>query len=173
MLKQFRLPSKLLNVKNYRSRNKSLESVALHPKYGLLTASEWPLKRDKPKEQTIYSLSGREWYFKAEPYPGSAIVSMEVMDDGNLLVLERAYSGLSHPVVITLKKLWLKGCKRKGRKRRVCRSEVLARFSSADGWGVDNFEGLTKVGHHRYVMVSDDNDNFFQRTLLVYFEVVE
>lgn len=173
MLKQFRLPPKLLNVKNYRSRNKSLESVALHPKYGLLTASEWPLKRDKPKDQTIYSLSGREWHFKAEPYSGSAVVSMEVMDDGNLLVLERAYSGLSHPVVITLKKLWLKGCRKRGRKKRVCRSEVLARFSSADGWGVDNFEGLTKVGRNRYAMVSDDNDNFFQRTLLIYFEVLK
>ena len=172
MLKQFRLPPKLLNVKNYRSRNKSLESVALHPKYGLLTASEWPLKRDKAKDQAIYSLSGKEWHFRAEPDGGSAVVAIEVMDDGNLLVLERAYSGLSSPVVITLKKLYLKGCRKRGRKKRVCRSEVLAKFSSANGWHIDNFEGLAKVGKNRYVMVSDDNDNFFQRTLLVYFEVL-
>ncbi|MEA3455477.1 MAG: esterase-like activity of phytase family protein [Campylobacterota bacterium] len=172
MLKEYRLPPKLLNVKNYRSRNKSLESVVQHPKYGILTAAEWPLKRDKAKDQTIYSLSGKEWHFKADSATSSAVVSMEVMDDGNLLVLERAYSGLRNPVVVTLKKVWLRGCKRKGKKRK-CRSEVLARFSNTDGWGIDNFEGLTKVGKNRYVMVSDDNDNFFQRTLLVYFEVIE
>ncbi|HFS85115.1 MAG TPA: esterase-like activity of phytase family protein, partial [Epsilonproteobacteria bacterium] len=32
---------------------------------------------------------------------------------------------------------------------------------------------LAKVGKHRYIMVSDDNDNFMQKTLLVYFEVIE
>ena len=39
------------------------------------------------------------------------------------------------------------------------------------GWMIDNFEGLTRVAPHRYLMVSDDNDNFFQKTLLIYFEV--
>jgi hypothetical protein len=169
MQKEYRLPAKLFNVKNYRSRNKSLEAVALHPKYGILTATEYPLKRYPKKNQTIYSLSGREWHFKAEEATNSAVVGLEVMDDGNLLVLERAFSGLMNPVVITLKKIWLQSCKRKKK----CKTEVLARFSSADGWHVDNFEGLAKVGKHRYVIVSDDNDKFFQRTLLIYFEVLE
>ena len=172
MKKSYKLPRKLFNVKNYRSKNKSLESVALHPKYGILTATEWPLKKSGRKEQTIYSLSGKEWYFKAENAASSAVVSIEVMDDGNLLVLERAYSGLRNPVVITLKKVWLKGCKKKRKKKCVCRSEVLAQFNSSNGWHIDNFEGLAKVGKNRYVMVSDDNDNFYQRTLLVYFEVL-
>ncbi len=172
MLRAYRLPPKLLNVKNFRSRNKSLESVALHPEYGVLTASEYPLKRNPKRSQTIYSLSGREWHFKAEKAANSAVVAIEVMDDGNLLVLERAYSGLRHPVVITLKKLWLKRCRKKGKSRGSCKSEVLAQFSSSDGWYIDNFEGLAKVGKNRYVIVSDDNDNFFQRTLLVYFEVL-
>ncbi len=171
MKKTYKLPRKLFNVKNYRSKNKSLESVALHPKYGILTATEWPLKKYGRKEQTIYSLSGKEWHFKAENATSSAVVSIEVMDDGNLLVLERAYSGLRNPVVITLKKVWLKKCKVK-KKKRQCQSEVLAQFSSSDGWHIDNFEGLAKVGKNRYVMVSDDNDNFYQRTLLVYFEVL-
>jgi hypothetical protein len=174
MLKRYRLPAPLRNIKHYRGKNKSLESLALHPKYGILTAAEWPLKRHGPKEQTIYSLSGREWHFKAEPDKGSAVVAIEVMDDGNVLVLERAFSGLSYPVVITLKKLYLDRChtKRKSKKRYRCKTEVLAKFSSADGWHVDNFEGLARVGRNRYVMVSDNNDNFFQRTLLVYFKVV-
>jgi hypothetical protein len=98
---------------------------------------------------------------------------MEVMDDGNLLVLERAYGGLINPIVITLKKVFLKGCRKRRKKKRICKSEVLAQFNSNNGWHIDNFEGLAKVGKSRYVMVSDDNDNFYQRTLLVYFEVTE
>jgi hypothetical protein len=76
-------------------------------------------------------------------------------------------------VVITLKKVWLKQCRKKGKKGGNCKSEILAQFSSGDGWQVDNFEGLAKVGKNRYVIVSDDNDRFFQRTLLVYFEVLK
>lgn len=63
---------KLRNPKNYRSRNKSLESLAWHPKYGLLTASEWPLRQHKKKDQTIYALNGKKWHFKAEPESKSA-----------------------------------------------------------------------------------------------------
>ncbi len=173
MVKSYRLPRKLFNIKNYRSKNKSLESVLLHPDYGILTASEYPLKHSGRKEQTIYSLTGKEWHFKAEEATSSAVVSMEMMDDKNLLILERAYSGLANPVVITLKKVWLKECKHKGKKRSLCRSEVLAQFSSGEGWSIDNFEGLARVGKNRYLMISDDNDNFFQRTLLIYFEVIE
>ncbi len=168
--KQLSIPSKLKNPKNFRSRNKSLESVARHPKFGILTASEWPLKKDHIKDQTVYALDGREWHFRAEEATNSAVVGLEVMDDGNLLVLERAYSGLLNPVVVTLKKVWLEGCRSK---TKMCRSEVVASFSTADGWHIDNFEGLARVGKNRYIMVSDDNDNFYQRTLLIYFEIIK
>ena len=168
MVKQYTLPKKLRNPKNYRSRNKSLEALTWHPKHGLLTATEWPLKDEHKKDQTVYALNGDKWYFKAEAEQGSAVVAMEVMDDGNLLVMERAYSGLFNPLVITLKKVYLNECRNK---KQVCKSELLLKMNSHKGWNIDNFEGLAKVGEHRYVMVSDDNDNFFQKTLLIYFEV--
>ncbi len=168
MVKQYTLPKKLRNPKNYRSRNKSLEALTWHPKYGLLTATEWPLKEAHKKDQTVYALNGKKWYFKAEAEQGSAVVAMEVMDDGNLLVMERSYSGLFNPFVVTLKKVYLNECRNK---KQVCKSELLVKMNSHKGWAIDNFEGLAKVGEHRYVMVSDDNDNFFQKTLLIYFEV--
>ena len=173
MKKRYPLPPKLKNPKNYRSRNKSLEALAWHPKYGLLTATEWPLKRYRAKDQTIYSLYGREWHFKAESATSSAVVAMEVMDRDHMLILERAYSGMMHPVVITLKKIWLNQCSGSGKKRYNCKSKVLAQLDSSKGWHIDNFEGLTKVSKDRYLMVSDDNDNFYQRTLLIYFEVLD
>ena len=92
---------------------------------------------------------------------------MEVMDDGNVLVLERSFTGLLEPFVVTLKKVMIKNCKKK-----MCPTKVLAKMNSHKGWNIDNFEGLARVGKNRYVMVSDDGDNFFQKTLLIYFEVL-
>ncbi len=76
-----------------------LESVTYHSKYGILIAVEYPIKGSK-KYQTIYSLRGKEWHFKAEKYKNSAVTAIEVMDDGNILVLERAYSGILNPMTI-------------------------------------------------------------------------
>ena len=165
-IKKYTIPTVLRHTKNYRSKNKSLEALAWHPKYGVLTVAEWPLKKDDKKRQTIYALNGRVWHFRAEPEARSAVSAIEVMDDGNLLVLERSYTGLMNPFVVTLKKVYLNRCKKGW-----CQTKVLAKMDSHKGWDVDNFEGLARVGKHRYVMISDDNDNFFQRTLLIYFEV--
>lgn len=168
-IKWYTLPKPLKKSKNYRSKNKSLEAVALHPKYGALMVAEWPVKKDHKKYQTIYSLSGRQWHFKAEPEARSGTTAIEVMADGNLLVLERSFTHIFAPFVVTLKKVYLDGCE-----NRLCKSEILAKMSSHKGWNnIDNFEGLTRVEGDRYLMVSDDNENFFQRTLLIYFEVIE
>jgi len=165
--KKIPIPRVLRDPQHYRSKNKALEALAWHPRYGLLTVPEWPLKRLHKKCHTVYALRGkRRWCFRAEPEPRSGVSAIEVMDDGNVLVLERSFRGFLEPLVVTLKKVYLNRCK-KG----VCESEVLVKMSTHKGWDIDNFEGLARVGKHRYVMVSDDNDNFFQKTLLVYFEV--
>ena len=165
--KNIKLTKHLKSSKNYRSSNKMLEALAWHPKYGLLTAAEFPTRNKKIKEQSIYSLKGKVWNFKAEPYKNSAVTAIEVMDDGNLLILERAYAGLSKPFVITLKKLYLNKCN----KHHQCKTEILASMNSYAGWGVNNYEGLAKVGKNRYLMVSDNNNKPILRTVLVYFEV--
>jgi len=168
LIRKYTLPKELKKIKNYRSKNKSLEALAWHPKYGVLTATEWPLKRDYKKRQTIYALSGKKWHFKAEPEGKSGLVAMEVMDDGNVLVMERSYMGILNPFIVTLKKVHIDRCK-KG----LCETKIMVKMSNHKGWELDNFEGLARVGENRYVMVSDDNENFFQRTLLIYFEVID
>jgi hypothetical protein len=167
-IRSYSLPKVLRNSKNFRSRNKSLEALAWHKKYGIVTAAEWPLKSYHKKKQTLYALSGKQWHFKAESEEKSAVSAIEVMDDGNMLVLERSFRGYLEPFVVTLKKVYLNQCK-KG----LCKTEVLLKMNSHRGWDVDNFEGLTRVDKNRYVMISDDNDNFFQKTLLIYFEVLK
>ncbi len=164
-IKNLKLPKALKNAK-LRSKNKSLESLAFHPKYGLITALEWPPKGRPLRFQTIYSLKGKKWHFKMEDYKKNGISDIEVMDDGNILVLERAYNGFFGKFVVTLKKVYINSCKSK-----FCPSEVLLKIDSAKGWHVENFEGLTRVGKNRYLIVSDDNNNFFQQTILLYVEI--
>jgi len=168
LIRKYTLPKSLRKKRFYRSKNKSLEALAWHPKHGILTATEWPLKKDHKKRQTIYALSGKRWHFQAEPEGKSGLVAMEVMDDGNILVLERSFTGMLDPFVLTLKKVNIKNCLYK-----MCKSEVLLKMNSHKGWDVENFEGLARVGKNRYVMISDDNDNFLLATVLVYFEVLD
>ena len=163
----YKLPKKLQKRSSYKTPNSMFEGIAFHPKHGILTAAEYPINRQKNTQQTIYALSGKEWHFKAESHANSAITALEVMDDNNLLVIERAYSGLSNPFYITLKKVYLNRCD----KKKQCQSEVLASLSSFEGWGFNNFEGLAKVGKNRYVMVSDNNDRSILPTVLTYFKV--
>lgn len=164
----YKLPQSLMKKANYKNGNSMFEGLAYHPQYGVLTAAEFPLYKRSNTHQTIYAINGKEWNFQAESDPNSAITALEVMDDNNLLVLERAYNGISKPLFITLKKVYLNQCDSK----QWCQSEVLAKFNSAEGWGFNNFEGLAKVGKNRYVMVSDNNQYDFMPTILTYFEIL-
>ena len=169
IVRYLHLPAAIDSMKKFRSKNKGLEALAWHPKYGLLTAAEYPV-RGKPRGiQTIYSLSGRQWSYRSGREAKSALTAMEVLSNGNILVLERSYSGIFEPMVITLREVRIGRCQRGG----LCPTRLLARLDSSEGWAVDNFEGLARVGRDRFVMVSDDNDNFYQKTLLIYFEVLE
>lgn len=167
ILKSYNLPKKLQENENYRNRNKMLESIAYHEKYGLLVAAEYPLKEDKMREQTIYSLDGKEWHFESEKHQNSAVTAIEVMEDGNLLVLERSYKGYLKPMRIILKKVYLDSCD----KERHCKSEYISSFNSLKGDGFNNFEGLTRVSKNRYMMISDNNGYRLLPTKLIYFSI--
>lgn len=167
LLRTLKLPKKLRNKKSYKNSNSIFEALTYHPQYGLLTAAEHPINKGKNNLQTIYALRGKEWHFNMENHPNNAITAMEVMDDNNLLVVERAYHGFSQPFIVSLKKVYLDRCNR----QHFCPSTLLASFNSAKGWGYNNFEGLAKVGKNRYIMISDNNDLAFFSTTLLYFKV--
>ncbi len=167
IISNYKLPKNLRGRNHYKNANSIFEAVAYHPHYGILTASEYPINKQKNSHQSIYSLKGKVWHFRTQPYANSAITAMEIMDDNNILLIERSYNGLSKPFIITLKKIYLNKCNRK----KLCQSQVLATFNSAKGWGYNNFEGLAKVGKNRYLMVSDNNRRSLLPTTLLYFKV--
>jgi hypothetical protein len=168
-LGKVKIPNKLTKKKSYRHPNKTLESVTLHPRYGVITASELPLKSSPKKAQTLYSQNGKEWHFPSHKAKESSVTALEVLENGDILVLERAFSGIFSPLVISLRQVQLNKCNKKD----LCAVKDIAVFDSTDGWNVDNFEGLTKLTGNRYLMVSDDNKSPLQQSIMVMFEVVQ
>ncbi|NPA50549.1 MAG: esterase-like activity of phytase family protein, partial [Epsilonproteobacteria bacterium] len=147
---------------NVRSSNKSVEALTFHPIYKLLFAFEYPPKGVKKCKQKIYSLFFKKSFnLNLIKHKRCAISAIESVDKDHILILERSFGGFFAPFFIDL---ILYDLKNKS-------SKLLLELNSGKGFLVDNFEGLAKVGKNRFVMVSDDNNNFFQNTILIYFEI--
>lgn len=175
-LADYTLPAALSNIDNYYTANKGLEAVTVHPQLGIITAPEWPLRQKNTvyslkgqHKHTIYAIeSGEHWTFPAYPTPNSAIVALEALADGSVLVLERAFVSVFKSVIISLRRLWLSTCQNCSV---TVKWEQVAVFDSQE-WRVDNFEGLTHHTGAYFFMVSDDNErSFLQETLLSYWEL--
>lgn len=157
------LPPALQNRKAYQHPNDSLESVTLHSRYGFITAPEMPLKGQPRNLHTVYSTKGSHWSFTAYPAENSGISALETLPNGSLLILERAWSGLLNPLVISLRYLDFKQCTRDGD----CQAQDLQVSSSR--FFIDNFEGLTHISGNQYLLVSDDGDEDLLNTTFALF----
>ena len=160
------LPAALRDVKRYRGGNTMLESVCMHPREGVLTAPEEPLDNETGAAR-LYRMDGNSWRF---PASRGGIVALECLPNGDVLVMERDYSTLSLHWLITLRRLHLPAGTPP---ETLLATETIAVLDSYQGLHVDNFEGLARHHGNRFFMVSDDNDVFIQRTLLMYFELDE
>jgi hypothetical protein len=161
-------PKNIHNKKYFRHKNKALESVAVHPKYGIITAAEYPQINQPLTVQTIYSSTGKQWHFAASKEKNSSITGLEILSNGDAFVLERAYSSPFTPINIKLRRIKLEECDNK----QVCKTETIASFNAADGWLLDNFEGFTHFKDNQYLIVSDNNKSFFQKTIFMLFEIL-
>lgn len=163
------LPAGLSSVANYASANKSLESVAHHPEFGWLTAPERPMAGDEPGSLHIWNGPGDFWRYPLRAVPNNSLVAMEVLPGGSLLTLERGHGLFYLPVVISLRRFRLPAPNSPA----PLEVSTAAVFDSSRGWRVDNFEGLTRLDGLRFLLVSDDNENAMQRTLLLQIELVD
>ncbi len=165
--KMLPLPIPLNDIKNYRSKNKALEALTYNEKYGYITTAEYSLKGEKRGYHDIYTSKGKLCKVKIAD-SNVAITEMEMMPDGSLLLLLRKFILHSFTFETTLLKVDLEGAN-----VGICQSEVLSWMSSKDGWNIDNFEGLTHIKDNLYLMISDNNNNIFEKTILTLFEIKE
>lgn len=161
------LPAPLGNAKAYRDENRMLEGICHDPRYGILTMPEEPLKQETPGYNRIYSLNGKSWRY---PLPDpNRVVSLACLGNGEVLVLESGFGLRFWRAQVTLKRTYLTDA---GADTPL-EVQTLFTLHAGAGYQIDNFEGIAHHRGKRYFMVSDDNDFFLQRTLLMYFELLD
>lgn len=143
------LPAPLRDEQARRGSNNGVEGLAWHPVHGWLAAAQRPLRGVPPESHRVYASTGAYWDLRAAA-PRSHIKALELLPDGQLLVLERFKQGEDHHHVL----------------RRV----DLARCGGAQActppaWAVPappaaprglNLEGLACQDDRRCLLVSDD-----------------
>jgi len=159
------LSAPLNDIRSFKY-NRMFEAMCIHPREGILVAPEEPLVTDSTVPR-IYRTDAKSWRL---PPSRGAIVAMECLPDGDVLLMEREFSPLSFRIVVTLKRLKLA---KPVPYDRLLDSVELGTLDNHDGIRLDNFEGLARHRGNRFFMISDDNDTILQRTLLVYFELLD
>ncbi|SMP88409.1 Esterase-like activity of phytase, partial [Epsilonproteobacteria bacterium SCGC AD-308-O04] len=162
-IKKEKIHKDLKNIDDYKNENKALEGVAYNKKHGVVTAPEVPLKKENKRFHIIYA-KDNTWKFPS----GGSITALEFISNDEILVLERKFNKKSKTRVATLTQVSLDTCS-----AGVCKSKILAKIESKKGWKIDNFEGLTKIEQNKFLMISDSQESSAQKTLLIFFEVLE
>jgi hypothetical protein len=159
--KHLEIPEKLKTISNYRSENKSLESVLIHDQLGLIIGIEYSLKEEDKTQLGFYTLDGRFRSFPAYFHNG-ALTSLSAAKNNGLLALERVYGGFFSGFKVALHHLRFTGDQ--------IEDKVIARFLPSEGFFNDNFEGVERHKDDFYFMISDDNNHPAKRTVLIYFK---
>jgi hypothetical protein len=157
---------KLLKKSSYRPKgNKGLEAVTLHPTLGIITGPEYP---PKGKPHYLVNSANQKWFYTPKE-PNGALVALEALPNGDLILLERAYTSIFSPWVISLTRI--KAVDLIPDKQVPTR--LIARFDSSEGWLTQNIEGLTRHQGMNFFMVSDDGNKPWAQTQLIYFKILE
>lgn len=163
------LPDGLDDPHRYAAPNKSLEALVWLPGIGFVAGPERPLAGEGDGAVTLFSLDGRNrWSYPLLETPNASLVALERLPDGRVVALERGHGLMYVPIVIALRRTRLAHETHDG----PLAVETLAVMDSSLGWSVDNFEGLARYRGRRLFLVSDDNFNELQRTLLVHLEIL-
>jgi hypothetical protein len=161
------MPGWMTDPASYHRRGMALESVTIHPDYGVITAPEYPMSEADWNQLTLYRTNGEVLYTDRDNDRDFALCAIEVMPDGRLLTLQRRHSFLAPTWTTRLEIL----TPQEG--NQMARSLLAETAIGSSLLPVDNYEGLAHHKNTRYFMVSDDNDHFIQQTLLVYFEIID
>jgi hypothetical protein len=162
------LPAALTDVSAYEDPNKMLESVCTDPKLGVLTTPEAPLAGAHANETRIFATTGTSWRYPLGEE--NRISDLVCLGDGTVLVLHRDFGQLLGRNAAAIRRTTLPAG---GRLDQPVTAETLLTLDAAEGHTLDNFEGLAQHQGNRFFLVSDDNDLFIQRTLLLYFELLD
>lgn len=165
-LGQLPLPALLADTGAYVHANRMLEALCRDPDFGVLTMPEKPLTGEAAGDTRLFSLDGPSWRYPIAE--DDRIVSLACLGQGEVLVLEGNFGSRFWRSHVTLKRVRLAGMPPDA----LLEPDTLFSLQSNRGYQIDNFEGIAHHRARRFFLVSDDNDFFLQRTLLLYFELL-
>jgi hypothetical protein len=143
------LPAPLRDSRARRGSNNGVEGLAWHPVHGWLAAPQRPLAGSPVDVHRLYAADGVHWDLRAAA-PRSHIKALELLPDGQLLVLERFKQGDAHQHV--LRRVDLARC----RGVQPCTPPAWAVRVPAAAPPTLNLEGLACLDNRRCLLVSDD-----------------
>ncbi len=161
------LPAALSDRSRYRGDNRMLESVCEDERLGVLTIPEEPLREEQEGLMRIYRLADGDSWLVPDHAPLRP-ADMACLGGGEVLLLERDFGRLFGQTALALRRLRLAA----GIVTPLA-DEIVVQLRAEDGYRLDNFEGLAHHRGRRFFLVSDDNDIFLQRTLLMYIELLD
>ncbi len=152
----------------FLGNNRMLEAVCNDSDFGVITTPEAPLREEPPGQTRFFASDGRAWRYAPDAH--NNISAIECLGDGKLLVLERDFGRV---LGIRSALLRIATLPREPVMGEIVHTETVAALNAEKGDAVDNFEGLARHRGNRFFLVSDDNDLFIQRTLLLYFDLAD
>jgi hypothetical protein len=166
-IKKLKLPKDLKYMLKHHHSRDGFEALTYSKKYGFITAREKPFWMSQKGYHKIFGKYGEICQIKRDKN-NFAITEFEMLEDGNLLGLFRDFSLKKLRFKVALKKIYLNDIK-----DGICRVDDIIMLDAFKDKYVDNFEGLTHVRDDLYLMISDDNNNIFQKTILRLFRLKE
>ena len=161
------LPSALNDKDRFPGSNQGLEALTTLSGAGLVSGPQRPFEDSDKAFLHLYASAGQHWWFKPLDPDHSSLVALETLPDGRLLLLERRYISFFQPVLFAVRLVDPREAPRGGK----LAVTDLAIFDSSKGWRIDNFEGIAHHTGNRAFIVSDDNTNPIQKTLLLYLDL--
>jgi hypothetical protein len=161
-LSKEKINNNLANINNYKSGNKSLEAITLDNKFNIITGPERPLTNNG-ESLSLHTLNKEQWLFNPNNKNYGSLVGLTTLPNNRIIALERSFPGIFAGLSNTIHLLTFKD--------NGLEQETLVELRPEDGFFNDNFEGISWHKENRFFMISDDNDNPFQRSLLIYFEI--
>jgi hypothetical protein len=154
----------LNDISNYKSSNKALEAVTLHKQFKVITGPERPLNSND-NSLSLHTLGDKQWLFKPYNENYGSLVGLTTLPNNKIIALERIFPGIFAGISNVIHLITLEANSLK--------QEILLKLQPEDGYFNENFEGISWHKKNHFFMISDDNNNPFQRTLLIYFEIPE
>jgi Esterase-like activity of phytase len=151
-IKEVELPAVLADPSSYSGSNKRLESVSELPGIGLITAPEEHLDGERPGTHSIHAMDGRRWNFQALQATQSSVKALDPLDGGRVLVLQRTRSPETDAPQAHFRIVDINNC-------------VTGALCPVAEVGVSNpesiagdFEGMTRIGRDKLLIVTDSPD---------------